>query len=183
MANILILYDSNTGNTQKMAEYVYQGVKKYPVDVKIKHVDQANAEDVIWCDGIAVGTPTNIGLVSWKLKRFFDVELLNHWGKIDGKIGCAFSSSGGWGGGSEIACMSVLTMLMNYGFLVFGVTDYVGDDFTLHYGAVTAGKPTKEEEIKACIRLGERLAQWTLAYIDGKKEYLQIIKKQKQEED
>jgi hypothetical protein len=48
-----------------------------------------------------------------------------HWMKVDGKIACAFSSSGGWGGGTELACQSLLTVLMNFGFLVFGVTDYL----------------------------------------------------------
>jgi NAD(P)H dehydrogenase (quinone) len=32
----------------------------------------------------------------------------------------------------ELACQSVLTVLMNFGFLVFGVTDYVSRDMTLH---------------------------------------------------
>ena len=27
----------------------------------------------------------------------------------------------------ELACQSLLTVLINFGFLVFGVTDYVGD--------------------------------------------------------
>ena len=34
------------------------------------------------------------------------------------------SASGGWGGGTELACQSLLTVLLNFGFLVFGVTDY-----------------------------------------------------------
>ncbi len=175
MANILVLYDSDTGHTAKMAEYVAEGARKYPVNVKVLSVDEATKEDILWCDGIAVGSPTYLGVLSWKMKKFWD-EMVDLWGKIDGKIGCAFSSSGGWGGGNEIACMSILTVLMNYGFLVFGVTDYVGDKFTLHYGAVTAGEPRKDEEIKACRRLGERLAQWVLIYVDGKKEYLEEIK-------
>jgi hypothetical protein len=29
-------------------------------------------------------------------------------------------SAGGWGGGMELACQSVLTLLVNFGFLVFG---------------------------------------------------------------
>ena len=53
--------------------------------------------------------------------------------KVDGKIACAFSSSGGWGGGTEPACQSLLTVLLNFGFLVFGVTDYAGQ-FSLHAG-------------------------------------------------
>jgi NAD(P)H dehydrogenase (quinone) len=96
--------------------------------------------------------------------------MLDIWGKVDGKIGCAFSSSGGWGGGSELACMSVLIMLMNYGFLVFGVPDYVGKQFTLHYGAVLAGEPRSDVEIAACHRLGKRLAQWVAYYVDGRKD-------------
>ena len=175
MANILVLYDSDTGHTAKMAEYVAEGARKYPVNVKVLSVDEATKEDILWCDGIAVGSPTYLGVLSWKMKKFWD-GMVDLWGKIDGKIGCAFSSSGGWGGGNEIACMSILTVLMNYGFLVFGVTDYVGDKFTLHYGAVTAGEPRKDEEIEACRRLGERLAQWVLIYVDGKKEYLEEIK-------
>ncbi len=179
MRKVLVLYDSGTGHTKKMAEYVAKGAKKFSVEVRLKSVDEATKEDILWCDGIAVGSPTYLGAVSHKMKKFWD-DMADLWGEIDGKIGCAFSSSGGWGGGNEITCLNILTILMNYGFLVFGITDYVGDKFTLHYGAVVAGEPREEEEIKACERLGERLAQWVLIYVDGKKEYL---KKLKPEED
>ncbi|MBU2493490.1 MAG: flavodoxin domain-containing protein [Bacteroidetes bacterium] len=165
MRNILILYDSNSGNTKKMAEYVKLGAEENENStVKILHVDQASAEDINWCDGISVGTPTQMGIISWKMKKFWDEIGDECWGKIDGKIGCAFSSSGGWGGGAEITCMSILTVLMNYGFLVFGVTDYVADKFTLHYGAVTAGEPREQKEIDACIKLGKKLSHWVSMY-------------------
>lgn len=161
MGKLLVLYDSATGNTKKMAEYVAEGARQNQHhEVRLKSVDEAKAEDVLWCDGIAVGTPTRLGLISWKMKRFWDEIEEELWGKIDGKIGCSFSSSGGWGGGNEISCLSALVMLINYGFLVFGVTDYVEDKFTLHYGAVSAGAPRMDKEIKACRRLGERLSQW-----------------------
>ncbi len=179
MGKVLVLYSSLTGNTEKMAHYVAEGAKSIEgIEVRIKNVKEATKEDVLWCDGLAVGSPTNMGILSWELKKFFDEELGELWGKIDGKIGCAFSSSGGWGGGNEIACMSILTVLMNFGFLVFGVTDYVGEKFTLHYGAVVAGEPRKDEEIKACMRLGRRLAQWVAYYVDGKKEILEYIRKE-----
>lgn len=179
MGKVLILYDSLTGNTEKMAQYVAEGASSVEdTQVRLIKVDDATKDDILWCDGLAVGSPTNMGILSWKLKRFFDEELGEVWGKIDGKIGCAFSSSGGWGGGNEIACMSILTVLMNFGFLVFGVTDYVGDKFTLHYGAVVAGKPNKDEEREACKRLGKRLAQWVAYYVDGRKDILEYIKKE-----
>ena len=171
MGKILVLYDSATGHTEKMAECVAQGAAAVPgMDVRLRSVDEASAADVFWCDGLAVGTPTNLGVMSWKMKRFWDEICDDIFAKVDGKIGCAFSSSGGWGGGAEIACMSTLILLMNFGFLTFGVTDYVAHRFTLHYGAVLAGEPRAEQEIAACQRLGERLAQWVAVYVDGRTE-------------
>ena len=73
---------------------------------------------MLWAEGIAVGSPTNMGVLSWRMKEFWDEDMGPHWMKIDGKIGCAFSSAGGWGGGMELACQSVLTVLMTFGFLV-----------------------------------------------------------------
>jgi NAD(P)H dehydrogenase (quinone) len=101
------------------------------------------------------------------MKRFWDDDMRPHWMKIDGKIGCAFSSAGGWGGGMELACQSVLTLLMNFGFLVFGVTDYASRDLTLHYGAVSAKAPADEAAKGACRLLGHRLAAWTAVCVHG----------------
>lgn len=171
MGRILVLYDSATGNTAKMAGYVAEGARSVPGhEVRVRSVDEATRDDIIWCDGLAVGTPTNLGLTSWKMKRFWDELSSDIWGQVDGKIACAFSSQGGWGGGAELTCMATLIMLMNFGFLTFGVTDYVGKKFTLHYGAVTAREPRAEEEIAACRRLGKRLAEWVAVYVDGRKE-------------
>jgi NAD(P)H dehydrogenase (quinone) len=164
MKAILVLFDSTTGNTKKMAELVAEGSRRNPdVEVRLKSVDEATCDDILWCDGIAVGSPTNMGVLSWKMKKFWDELEHGLWGKIDGKIGCAFSSSGGWGGGNEIACLSILTVLINFGFLVFGLTDYVGRNLTLHYGAVVAGEPRTPEERESCLRLGERLAKWVVS--------------------
>lgn len=159
MHHILVLYDSVSGNTRKMAEHVARGAKlTADTAVRCLSIDQASPEDVLWCHGAAVGTPTHTGVLSWKMKKFWDEDMHHLWGRLDGKIGCAFSSSGGWGGGAELACLSVLTVLMNFGFLVFGVTDYVDEQFTLHYGAVAAGEPAGSREIAACERLGRTLA-------------------------
>src|SRR5271156_3634130 len=96
--------------------------------------------------------------------------------KVDGKIGCAFSSAGGWGGGNELACQSILTVLMNFGLLVFGVTDYVSKLTTLHYGAVPAREPRSEESIAACRKLGHRLAEWTAALVHGRQDQHPLAK-------
>ncbi len=171
MGNILILYDSATGHTAKMAALVAEGAESIAgMDVRVRDVGSAAAEDVHWCDGLAVGSPTNMGILSWKMKRFWDDVMAPHWMKVDGKIACAFSSSGGWGGGSELACQSILTVLMNFGFLVFGVTDYAAKLMTLHYGAVAAREPRSEDVQEACRTLGRRLAEWVAVYVDERRE-------------
>jgi NAD(P)H dehydrogenase (quinone) len=171
VGKILVLYHSSTDHTRKMAEHVARGAGEVAdVEVRLKSVEQADKDDIAWCDGLAVGSPTNLGLVSWQMKCFWDGVCDDLWGKVDGKIACAFSSSGGWGGGAELTCASILILLMNFGFLVFGVTDYVDDRMTLHYGAVTAGEPRHESEIKACRRLGKRLAQWVAVFVDNRKD-------------
>jgi NAD(P)H dehydrogenase (quinone) len=90
--------------------------------------------------------------------------------KVDGKIACAFSSSGGWGGGNEMACQLILTILMNFGFLVFGVTDYTAKLTTAHCGAVTAREPRDQNAQSACRMLGKRLAEWVVLFVDGRQD-------------
>lgn len=169
MNKILVLYDSLTGNVAQMAKLVQEGALEVPgTDVRLRNLEDATAEDVLWCDGLAVGSPTNMGILSWKMKRFWDETMGPHWMQIDGKIACAFSSAGGWGGGMELACQSLLTVLMNFGFLVFGVTDYSGKKMTMHYGAVVAKAPREVETQQACRILGRRLAEWTAALVHNR---------------
>ena len=171
MNKILVLFDSATGNVRQMAELVGEGAALVPdTEVRVRSVEDASAADVEWCDGLAVGSPTNMGVLSWKMKRFWDEEMIGSWMKVDGKIACAFSSAGGWGGGMELSCQSVHTVLMNFGFLVFGVTEYAGKKMTGHYGAVACKAPREPEIQESCKILGRRLAEWTALYVHGRKD-------------
>jgi NAD(P)H dehydrogenase (quinone) len=161
MANLLILYHSNSGYTKKMAEYVQKGIEEAgPCEIRLLSVEEAKKDDLEWCDGIALGSPTNYGNMAWKMKQWWDEEAIDLWAKIDGKIGCVFTSSGGNAGGGEMCCLSMLNLLINFGFLVFGVTDYVISKQTLHYGAIIPGEPRDKYEIDICKLLGARLYQW-----------------------
>ena len=100
MGKILVLYHSASGNTTKMAGLVAEGAGQISgIEVRVRDIASAVPEDVHWCDGLAVGSPTNMGVLSWKMKRFWDEVMLPHWMDVDGKIACAFSSAGAWGGG------------------------------------------------------------------------------------
>ena len=155
---ILVLYDSESGNTRAMAEAVAEGAGVMPgVSVTLRPVEKARPDDLFEHHGIAVGSPTWCGQMTWRLKKFFD-ESICAWGKVEDKVGCAFSTSGGQGGGSEMACLSILSVMVNYGMLVFGVTEYSSPGMTGHYGAVAVGKPD-ERELAMCRVLGRKLAQ------------------------
>src|SRR3954465_7359918 len=146
MGKVLVLYHSASGNTAMMARLVGEGAGLIPgTEVRLREVDAATPGDVYWCDGLAVGSPTNMGVLSWKMKRFWDEAMFDHWGKVDGKLACAFSSSGGGGGGAEIAGPSLQGVRMNFGFLVFGVPDSAGRHPPCHYGAVAAKEPRDAE--------------------------------------
>ncbi len=171
MAKILVLYHSASGNTEAMAKLIAEGSSQIPsTEVRLRSTENASPEDIYWCDGLAVGSPTNMGILSWQMKRFWDETMFHHWGKVDGKVACAFSSSGGWGGGAEIACQSIQMVLINFGFLVFGVTDYAGKLMTCHYGAVATRQPREPDVQQSCRLLGRRLAEWAAVMAEGRKE-------------
>ena len=169
---ILVLYYSREGHTKMMAEIVADGAASLPqTEVRLKTVAEATSDDLVWCDGIAAGSPTHMGTIAWEMKQWWDVVAQPLWAKIDGKIGCAFTSSGGLAGGGELTCLALQIVLMNYGMLVFGVTDYVAPGQTLHYGAICAGKPRNDGEREACRRLGRRLSEWVAVLACQRPEY------------
>ena len=177
MGKVLVLYHSVSGNTAAMANLIMAGASEIPgIEVRLRDLDAATPDDIYWCDGLAVGSPTNMGILSWKMKRFWDEVMFNHWGKVDGKIACAFSSAGGWGGGAEMACQSLMMVLINFGFLVFGVTDYGGPTITAHYGAVAMRQPREPGVEGSCRLLGRRLAEWVAVAADGRKDQHPLAK-------
>ncbi|MBN1699275.1 MAG: NAD(P)H-dependent oxidoreductase [Spirochaetales bacterium] len=176
MNKIAVLYDSQSGNTRTMAGLVREGALCVAdTEVRLLRVNEADVNDLLWCDGIAAGSPTHAGLVSAAMKTFWDNAVKKVWGKIDGKIGCAFASSGGRGGGAELVCQSIATIMLNFGMLVFGIPDYTGPGQTLHYGAIAVGPPADGAESEACRRLGRRLAEWVAYYCHGKKEMHPLV--------
>ena len=70
---ILIIYHSQSGNTFKMAKEVAKGVDSIDnVEAILKNAAEATLQDIIQCDGIAIGSPEYFGYMSGILKDFFD---------------------------------------------------------------------------------------------------------------
>jgi NAD(P)H dehydrogenase (quinone) len=151
MAKILIIYYSRTGNTEKMAQGVEKGVSEEGIDVVTKKVEEIVPEDLMEYDGIIVGSPCYFGSLAGEIKTFFD-KSVSHFGKLKGKVGAAFASSGILGGGNETTVLDILKALLVHGMIVQGDTD------TGHFGPVAIGSPDKQAE-EECRKLGRRVAQ------------------------
>ncbi len=73
MACILVIYHTQSGNTQKMAEAVAAGAASIKdTKVVLKQAKDATIEDLILCDGIAIGSPEYFGYMAGMIKDFFD---------------------------------------------------------------------------------------------------------------
>jgi len=100
MAKVLVIYYSRSGNTKRLAESVLEGIKKEAVEAVIKDVRDVDVDELLKYDGIVIGSPTYYGTMSAEIKRLLDDSVKFH-GKLDGKVGAAFSSSANIGGGNE----------------------------------------------------------------------------------
>ncbi|MCX7795765.1 MAG: NAD(P)H-dependent oxidoreductase [bacterium] len=151
MAKVLIVYYSRTGNTKKMALSIEEGIKEEGIDVVVKDVKETKVEELLDYDGIILGSPTYYGLPAGEIKRLLDESVKFH-GKLDGKVGGAFASSGGTAGGNETTILAIIEALLVHGMIIQG--DPSGD----HYGPVSIGNPD-DKTLKACKDYGRRIAR------------------------
>ena len=152
MAKVLIVYYSRSGNTKKMAEFVAAGAKDVAgTEVDLRPVEQVTPDDLLAPDAVIMGSPVYYGTMAAELKALID-ESVKHHGKLVGKVGGAFASSGGPGGGNETTVLDILKALLIHGMIVPG--DHEGD----HYGPIAVGAPDQRSE-KECRRMGRRVAE------------------------
>ena len=151
MPKVLIIYKSKTGNTEAMAEAVEAGVRKEGVDVIRKRIEDTTVDHLLEPDGIIIGSPTYFAATTGEIKKFID-ESIKHFGKLEGKVGAAFASSGDLGGGGETALLDILRAFLVHGMIIPGFTS--GG----HYGPVSVGAPNEERK-KICIEFGARVAK------------------------
>lgn len=102
MKKLLIVYHSKNGSTGKMAGAVLRGARHpdIQVDVRLKLAREAGADDLLWCDGVILGTPENFGYMSGAMKDFFDRTYYPLEGKIEGLPYAIFISAGNDGRGA-----------------------------------------------------------------------------------
>lgn len=151
MAKAIVIYYSRSGNTKKMAESIVEGIGKEGLEVALKDVKDTKADELLKYNAIIIGSPTYYGTMSARIKKLFDDSVKFH-GKLEGKIGGAFSSSANIGGGNETTILDILKAMLIHGMIVQG--DWQGG----HYGPVAIGAPDSRAA-KECLRYGSIIAK------------------------
>jgi len=148
---ILVVYDSKGGSTEKMAFAVAKGAEAEGAQVAVKRAENVQLEDFKDADGVVMGSPTYFGQMSSNLKHAIDDSIQVHT-KLTGKVGAAFTSSGGTASGAETTLLSILQAMLIHGMIIQGNAE------DQHYGVAAKGKP-KPSDLRACEELGIRVAQ------------------------
>jgi NAD(P)H dehydrogenase (quinone) len=161
MTKILVLYYSMYGHTETMANAVAEGAGNVDdVEVDIKRVPElmpeevarekgakldqpapvATVEELADYDAILFGTPTRFGNMCAQMRNFLD-QTGKLWvpGKLIGKVGSVFASTGTQHGGQETTITSFHTTLFHHGMIVVGVP-YSCPEIT-NMSEITGGTP------------------------------------------
>ena len=101
--HLLIVYHSQTGNTERMAEAVLagaQGEEVSGVEARKLTCWSAGADDLLWAHGLVLGTPENFGYMSGGMKDFLDRTFYPVEGKLRPLPYAVFISAGNDGEGA-----------------------------------------------------------------------------------
>jgi NAD(P)H dehydrogenase (quinone) len=123
MVKALVVYDSETGNTEKMAVAIGEGLRESGLDVGVKKVDDTSLNDLVEADAIVMGSPTYFSTMTAKMKTLID-KSIDLWpdepGKLKNKIGAAFTSCATADGGSETTLLALIRAMVWHGMVIVG---------------------------------------------------------------
>ena len=152
MSSALVVYDSETSNTEKMAKAISEGIKEAGHNVETKHIDKTSLDDLVGVDAVILGSPTYFCSMSGKVKNFIDKSIAIYPDKLQNKIGAAFTSSGDIAGGNETALLSLIQAMLMHRMVIVGHQSG-------SFGAVSIGEPDKEC-LTNCKEFGKRIANF-----------------------
>lgn len=141
-SEILVLYYSRYGATEKLARLIGQGIESVPgVGARLRTVPAVSTvceaseppvpkdgppyveySDLEECIGLALGSPTRFGNMAAPLKYFLDGSS-SQWlsGALQGKPACVFTSTGSLHGGQETTLLSMMIPLFHHGMVLLGL--------------------------------------------------------------
>jgi NAD(P)H dehydrogenase (quinone) len=144
---ILVVIDTRTGNTLKLARAVVAGAESVPgaevalarareageegmpmddrrraVRDEFMKLPEATLEDLERCDGLVLGSPTRFGNMTASLKGLLDsTGRLWFEGSLVGKPAGVVTSTSSMHGGQETTLLSMMLPLLHHGMVIVGI--------------------------------------------------------------
>lgn len=193
MSKVLVLYYSSYGHLATMADAVAEGARAGGAQVDVRRVPETAPAAVAQAagfrvdgthpeiegvnvladyDAIIIGAPTRFGRMPSQMAAFLD-QAGGLWasGKLNGKVGGAFTSTATQHGGQEATLFSIITNLLHFGLTVVGLDYGYQAQMTLDgvhggtpYGATTlaggdGSRQPSEIDLGGARYQGQRIAE------------------------
>jgi multimeric flavodoxin WrbA len=119
MADIVVLYHSGYGHTQRMAQAVADGAGARLLAIDADgNLPAGGWESLDSADAIVFGAPTYMGSVSWQFKKFADASsrpwYAQQW---KDKLAAGFTNSAGMSGDKFNTLVTLFTLAMQHGMV------------------------------------------------------------------
>ena len=188
---ISIVYDSGYGHTARQAEAVAEGARRIAgVDVRLTAVSDG---PIPWgtlemSDAIIFGSPTYNGMLSAKLKQFFEDATKAAWIQLKwrNKVAAGFTNSGAQNGDKLNTLISMALFAAQHGMIWVGLdlmpgnSSSKGSESDLNRMGSWLGAMAQsdndvgpdaapiESDLKTAAHLGQRIGELTHQLLNGK---------------
>jgi NAD(P)H dehydrogenase (quinone) len=111
--NVLILYYSGSGNTQKVAKTVAEAMRSSGMNVTLEEAEKFDVSRLPNYDSIVLGSPTYFSNMAWQVKKVVDESIVHYGGgRLKGKVAGIFTSAGTMKDGRD--CLKMLEVALGY---------------------------------------------------------------------
>ena len=119
MADVVVVYHSGYGHTQRMAQAVAEGANALLLAIDAEgNLPAGGWETLAGADAIIFGTPTYMGSVSWQFKKFADASskpwYVQAW---KDKVAAGFTNSAGMSGDKLSTLNTLFALAMQHGMI------------------------------------------------------------------
>jgi len=145
LKRILLIYGGHAGGrTEQLVAAVLQGIEASgePVEVRSLPALQAGADDLLWAQGLLIGTPEHFGYMSGAVKDFMDRTFYPVEGKVQGLPYAVFISAGNDGTGAANAIARIA----------------IGYQWKEIASALIVKGVVTEAALERCVELGQTMA-------------------------
>jgi multimeric flavodoxin WrbA len=145
MRHLLLIYGGHAGGrTREMTAAVERGVGEFAQEIELRSLPalQAGVDDLLWANGLLIGTPEHFGYMSGAVKDFFDRTFYPAEGSTEALPYAVFVSAGNDGSG---AISSIERIALGYKWKRIAEPLIVKGDVT-------------DDARRRCFELGETIA-------------------------